>query len=120
VSGLFHALPRLIAPLLVASASVAHAADPITTRTDEVGKLLNEWAAKGTAAGLSRLTYENRDDAHSALPTHLWPGLNVHAFTEQEPSWPNSTCRTNSLFTPSIKTTTPAAMASAVGAICFP
>lgn len=84
MSGLFHALPRLIAPLLVASASVAHAADPITTRTDEVGKLLNEWAAKGTAAGLSRLTYENRDDAHSALPTHLWPGLNVYAFTEQE------------------------------------
>jgi len=85
VSGLFHALPRLLAPLLlVASACVGHATDPITTRTDEIGKLLNEWAAKGTAAGLKQLTYENRDDAHSALPAHLWPDLKVHAFTEAD------------------------------------
>lgn len=86
MSGLFHAPPCLSALLLLLAAlpAVSQAADPVTTRTDEVGCMLNEWAAKGTAAGLSRLTYENRDDAHSPLPAHLWPGLKTHTFTEEE------------------------------------
>ena len=83
MSGLFHALLRLLALLLAASCPL-HAADPITTRTDEVGTLLNDWAAKGTAAGLSAITYENRDDAHSPLPLAMWPGLKTRTFTEED------------------------------------
>src|SRR4051812_27870535 len=51
----------------------------ITTRTDAVGKLLNEWQAAGTAAGLSEITYENRDAGHSLLNAKEWPQLQVRA-----------------------------------------
>jgi hypothetical protein len=81
VSGLFHA-PLLSLALLLASLLPLPAADPITTRTDEVGTLLNDWAAKGTAAGLSAITYENRDDAHSPLPLAMWPGLKTRTLKE--------------------------------------
>ncbi|MCB1225258.1 MAG: hypothetical protein KDK99_05550 [Verrucomicrobiales bacterium] len=61
----------LLSPLFL------RAADPITTRGDEVGQLLNQWAAEGKAAGLSAITYENRDGFHSPLNTALWPGLKL-------------------------------------------
>jgi hypothetical protein len=51
----------------------------VTTRTDTVGKLLNQWFAEGAAAGLSAITYENRDAGHSALDTKEWPQLQVQA-----------------------------------------
>src|SRR4051812_39420795 len=51
----------------------------ITTRTDTVGKLLNEWHAAGTAAGLAAITYENRDGGHSRIKTDEWPQLQVRA-----------------------------------------
>lgn len=47
----------------------------VTSRTDTVGKWLNEWHAAGTAAGLSEITYENRDGKHSPLPPGLYPQL---------------------------------------------
>jgi hypothetical protein len=84
VSGLFHAPLLLLALLLAVAPTLQFAADPITTRSDEVGRLLNDWAAKGTAAGLSALTYENRDDGHSMLPLAVWPGLKNQAFTEED------------------------------------
>lgn len=62
----------------------ATAADPITARTDEVGRLLNEWAAARSAAGLAAITYENRDDKHSMLPLRLWPGLQTHVFSKED------------------------------------
>ena len=83
MSGLFHA-PLLSLALLLASLLPLPAADPITTRTDEVGTLLNSWAAKGTAAGLTAITYENRDDAHSPLPLAMWPGLKNHTFKDED------------------------------------
>lgn len=83
MSGLFHA-PLLSLVLLLAGLSRLSAADPITTRTDEVGTLLNNWAAKGTAAGLSAITYENRDDAHSPLQLSVWPGLKTTPLTEED------------------------------------
>jgi hypothetical protein len=49
----------------------------ITTRTDAVGKLLNEWDKAGTAAGLAALTYENRDHQHSPLNLALYPQLRL-------------------------------------------
>ncbi len=62
----------------------ASAADPITTRNDAVGRLLNQWAAEGTAAGLAAITYENRDEGHSMLPLRQWPGLKNHVFSAEE------------------------------------
>jgi len=53
----------------------AHA--QITTRTDAVGKKLNEWHATGTAAGLGAVTYENRDGQHSPLNVAEYPQLRV-------------------------------------------
>ncbi len=50
----------------------------VTTRTDAVGKLLNEWYAAGTASGLAAITYENRDGEHSMLEFKQWPQLKVH------------------------------------------
>lgn len=54
------------------------AQDVVTTRQDPVGKLLNEWYAAGTAAGLKAITYENRDGQHSPLNTAQYPQLQVH------------------------------------------
>lgn len=56
----------------------------ITTRTDAVGKLLNQWAKEKTAAGLKLIQYENRDGLHSALNTAQYPGLKVYQATEEE------------------------------------
>lgn len=68
---------RLLAFLTLGVSGVA-GADGVTTRTDAVAKLLNEWFAAGTAAGLKAITYENRDGQHSPLNTALYPQLQVH------------------------------------------
>lgn len=47
----------------------------IMTRKDAVGTLLNQWYRSGTAAGLSAITYENRDGGHSPLDAGLFPQL---------------------------------------------
>lgn len=59
--------------LLLAVPAVAQ----VTSRSDAVGKLLNEWHAAGTAAGLGEITYENRDGQHSPLNAALYPQLQV-------------------------------------------
>ncbi|MCE9520570.1 MAG: hypothetical protein K8R87_13580 [Verrucomicrobia bacterium] len=56
----------------------------VTTRNDTVGRLLNLWFDEGSAAGLDRITYENRDGAHSPLNTAEWPQLHVYQPTEEE------------------------------------
>ncbi|MCX6858081.1 MAG: hypothetical protein NTV80_24625 [Verrucomicrobia bacterium] len=55
----------------------------ITTRTDAVGKLLNEWDKAGTAAGLGAISYENRDGQHSPLNPTLYPQLRLFALNAQ-------------------------------------
>jgi hypothetical protein len=47
----------------------------ITTMGGEVGKLLKQWHAEGTAAGNTGDFYDNRDRDHSALPRALYPQL---------------------------------------------
>ncbi|RBP37636.1 hypothetical protein DES53_11318 [Roseimicrobium gellanilyticum] len=65
-------------------ASAAPAVAQVTTRTDEVGKRLNEWFQAGTAAGLGAITYENRDGGHSPLNAAEWPQLKVYAPSDAE------------------------------------
>lgn len=64
------------AAVLLAAGS--QAAAQVTTRGDTVGRLLNLWFNEGSAAGLARLTYENRDGGHSRLNTAEWPQLRVY------------------------------------------
>ncbi len=59
-------------------------AQPVTTRTDDVAKQLNEWFVNGTAAGLKAITYENRDGQHSPLNTAQYPLLQVFKGTETD------------------------------------
>jgi uncharacterized membrane protein len=73
---------RLLAFLTLGLAGVA--AQPVTTRTDKVAGLLNDWFAKGTAAGLQAITYENRDGQHSPLNTAQYPQLQVYKGAENE------------------------------------
>ncbi len=68
---------RLLAFFALGGSGVC-TADVVTTRTDAVAKLLNEWFAAGTAAGLEAITYENRDGQHSPLNTATYPQLKVH------------------------------------------
>lgn len=56
----------------------------ITTRTDAVGRLLNAWGAEKSAAGLSLITYENRDGQHSLLNAAQYPQLKIYQPAEQE------------------------------------
>jgi hypothetical protein len=56
----------------------------VTTRTDNVAKLLNEWFVNGTAAGLKAITYENRDGQHSPLNTSQYPQLQVFKGAEND------------------------------------
>lgn len=72
----------LLAFLALAAGGVR--GEVVTTRTDTVGKLLNEWFAAGTAAGLKALTYENRDNQHSPLNTGQYPQLQVHQATAND------------------------------------
>ncbi len=73
---------RVLAFLTLGLGSVV--AQSVTTRTDDVAKLLNEWFAAGTAAGLQAITYENRDGQHSPLNTGLYPQLQVFKGAENE------------------------------------
>ncbi|WP_395741852.1 hypothetical protein [Prosthecobacter sp.] len=73
---------RLLAFLTLGLSGVM--AQPVTTRTDKVAGLLNEWFAKGTAAGLQAITYENRDGQHSPLNTASYPQLQVHKGGEND------------------------------------
>jgi len=73
---------RLLAFLTLGLTGVS--AQPVTTRTDKVAGLLNEWFAKGTAAGLQAITYENRDGQHSPLNTALYPQLQVFKGAEND------------------------------------
>ncbi len=59
-------------------------AQPVTTRTDNVAKLLNEWFVNGTAAGLKAITYENRDGQHSPLNTAQYPLLQIFKGAEND------------------------------------
>lgn len=56
----------------------------ITTRTDSVGKLLNQWQVEGTAAGLDAFRYENRDGGHSLLDLKSYPQLQQLTATAEE------------------------------------
>lgn len=59
----------------------------VTTRNDNIGRLLNLWFNEGSAAGLGFLTYENRDGGHSRLNTAEWPQLRVHVPSEVEKNY---------------------------------
>jgi hypothetical protein len=76
------ALLRLLAFLTLGISSIC--AQPVTTRADNVAKLLNEWFVNGTAAGLKAITYENRDGQHSPLNTSLYPQLQVFQGAEND------------------------------------
>ena len=73
---------RLLAFITLGQAGVL--AQPVTTRTDKVAGIINEWFAKGSAAGLQAITYENRDGQHSPLNTGLYPQLQVYKSAENE------------------------------------
>lgn len=73
---------RLLAFLTLGLGSVV--AQPVTARTDDVARLLNDWFAKGTAAGLQAITYENRDGQHSPLNTGQYPQLQVFKGAEND------------------------------------
>ena len=45
----------------------ATAATTVATGKDEIARLLNEWYAEGTAAGLSSVLYDNHDRDHSNM-----------------------------------------------------
>ncbi len=63
---------------------MAYAVDPITSRNDEVGTLLNQWAKDFSAAGLGAISYENRDGNHSPLPVGRYLKLGTMQPTESE------------------------------------
>jgi len=74
---------RLLAFLALGVSTIA-AQQPVTTRTDSVAKLLNEWFISGTAAGLKAITYENRDGGHSPFNTAQYPQLQVFKGAEND------------------------------------
>lgn len=57
--------------------SIPAAGEVVSLKNDATAKALNEWFAAGTAAGLSAITYENRDGLHSRLMTEHYPQLQV-------------------------------------------
>lgn len=78
---------QLVVGLLTAlvTCQVCSAQAPlITTRTDEVGKLLEAWAKEKSAAGLGLFQYENRDGQHSPLNAGLFPGLKILSVSDAE------------------------------------
>lgn len=74
-------LPTILRRLLMVvmsgafSATAEEAKPVVTTRTDEAGRLLNEWFAAGTAAGHAGDYYDNRDAGHSPLDLAIFPLL---------------------------------------------
>jgi len=79
----FRSLATLV---FLASAIVGASGDDavITTRQDAVGRMLNSWAAKKSAAGLKLIRYENRDGQHSMLNTAQYPDLKVFQASEED------------------------------------
>ena len=57
---------------------------PITTAKGEVGDLLRQWWAEGTAAGNVGDFYDNRDRGHSLLDMKLFPQLQKVNYTESD------------------------------------
>ena len=70
--------------MLLALVPGAIAQQGLTSRTDAVGKALNQWAAEKSAAGFQALHYENRDGGHSPLPASLYPQLEFLLPTEDD------------------------------------
>jgi hypothetical protein len=75
----------------------------ITTRTDAVGKQLNDWFLAGEAAGLRAIRYENRDGAHSLFGVAAYPQLRTWGPGGEEPlsqpvAGPASQVRTEPVF----------------------
>ncbi|WP_038159081.1 hypothetical protein [Verrucomicrobium sp. BvORR106] len=56
----------------------------VTTRSDEVGKLILKWHGEGTAAGLNGFRYENRDGGHSQYDVKVWPQVDLYQPTAAE------------------------------------
>ena len=77
-----HAARCLTLALALGAAGLLHA--QITTRSDAAGKMLNEWAAQGTAAGLTGIAYENRDSGHSLFDYQAYPQLKLHTASAEE------------------------------------
>ncbi len=57
---------------------------PITTAKSNVGDLLRQWWAEGTAAGNVGDLYDNRDRGHSHLDMKLFPQLRKVNYTEDQ------------------------------------
>lgn len=88
-------------------------AEVVTTRSDAVARLLNEWFAAGTAAGLKEITYENRDGQHSPLNTAQYPQLQVY-----QPAGKETGAATQVRLVPTIGNCSMASAATQVG--CLP
>lgn len=57
----------------------------VALHADPVAKLLNEWFAEGSAAGLSWIAYENRDEGHSMFDHQNYPQMEFfHAPPEEQ------------------------------------
>jgi hypothetical protein len=56
----------------------------VTSRTDEIGRLILKWHGEGTAAGLNGFHYQNRDGGHSPFDLTLWPQVQAIQPTEEE------------------------------------
>lgn len=56
----------------------------VTTRSDDVGKLILKWHGEGTAAGLNGFNYENRDGGHSQCDIKVWPQVQLYQPTAVE------------------------------------
>ena len=57
---------------------------PIAPKGSEVGDLLRQWYAKGTAAGNAGDYYDNRDGGHSRLDLMPYPQLQKIEYTETQ------------------------------------
>ncbi|MEY4485055.1 MAG: hypothetical protein RL693_2507 [Verrucomicrobiota bacterium] len=80
----YFSTPWVILGVFIIFTFCGRAQAQITTRSDNVGKLLNQWHAEGTAAGLGALIYENRDGGHSLLDLKTYPQLRHHVATDEE------------------------------------
>src|SRR5687767_10805196 len=80
---LFRRLAVLV-PLLIASLSAAPAGKPITTAPGELGDLLRQWHAEGTAVGNDGDWYDNRDGGHSDLDISTWSQLQRVPYTDED------------------------------------
>ena len=79
------ALAAALSSLAVASSSFAE----IVKQGDPVAKILNDWFAEGSAAGLTGMVYENRDDAHSMFDYPSYPQLEFfHPGPDESPRMP--------------------------------